>query len=199
MDRNDWNARYAGTELIWSAEPNRFLVAEVVGLPVGRALDIAAGECRNAVWLAEQGWGVTAVDFSDAAFAKAAALADARGVSLTLVEADVTDYAPTPGSYDLVLVAYLHLPEPERSEVIRRASVAVANEGTLLVIGHDASNLTVGYGGPQDAAVLATPAEIVAAITGLEIERAETVERTVPTPDGDRVAIDQLIRARRPA
>jgi hypothetical protein len=185
MDRNDWNARYAGTELIWSAEPNRFLVAEVVGLPVGRAL--------------EQGWGVTAVDFSDAAFAKAAALADARGVSLTLVEADVTDYAPTPGSYDLVLVAYLHLPEPERSEVIRRASVAVANEGTLLVIGHDASNLTVGYGGPQDAAVLATPAEIVAVITGLEIERAETVERTVPTPDGDRVAIDQLIRARRPA
>lgn len=197
MDRNEWNARYAGTELVWSAEPNRFLVAEVAGLPAGRALDLAAGEGRNAVWLAEQGWDVTAVDFSDTALAKAAALADTRGVSLTLVEADVTDYTPTPGSYDLVLVAYLHLPEPKRSEVIRRASTAVAKNGTLLLIGHDARNLTGGYGGPQDAAVLGTSQEIAAAITGLEIQRAEAVERPVPTPDGERVAIDQIIRAQR--
>jgi len=199
MDRNDWNARYAGTELVWTAEPNRFLVAEVAGLPVGSALDLAAGEGRNAVWLAEQGWAVTAVDFSDAALTKAHALAYRRGVSLTLVEADVTDYTPTPGRYDLVLVAYLHLPEPKRNEVLRRASAAVAKNGTLLVIGHDASNLTAGYGGPQDAAVLANPQEIAAAITGLEIQRAEIVERPVPTPDGERVAIDQIIRAQRTA
>lgn len=199
MDREDWNARYSGTELVWTAEPNRFLVAEVAGLPAGRALDLAAGEGRNAVWLAEQGWDVTAVDFSDAALAKANGLAHARAVSLTLVEADVTEYVPTPGGYDLVLVAYLHLPDRTRSGVIRRASEAVAPDGTLLVIGHDAANLTQGYGGPQDPAVLAAPEEIAASIEGLEIQRAEPVERTVRTPDGERVAIDQVIRAHRPA
>ncbi len=199
MDRSDWNARYAGTELIWTAEPNRFVVTEVEGLPIGRALDLAAGEGRNAVWLAEQGWDVAAVDFSEAALAKAARMADARSVTVTLVEADVTEYVPTPGGFDLVLVAYLHLPEPERREVIGRACAAVAKNGTLLVIGHDASNLTAGYGGPQDPTVLATPAEIAAAITGLEIERAETVRRTVQTPDDERVAIDQIVRAGRVA
>jgi SAM-dependent methyltransferase len=199
MDRHEWNARYAGSELIWTAEPNRFLVAEVAGLPAGRAIDLAAGEGRNAVWLAEQGWDVTAVDFSDAALAKADQLAAARSVRITSVEADVTEYVPTPGGFDLVLVAYLHLPEPARGAVIGRASAAVAEQGTLLVIGHDASNLTGGYGGPQDATVLATPAEIAAAVSGLEIQRAETVRRPVETPDGERVAIDQIVRARRPA
>jgi SAM-dependent methyltransferase len=199
MDRDEWNARYAGSELIWTAEPNRFLVAEVAGLPAGAAIDLAAGEGRNAVWLAEQGWDVTAVDFSDAALAKADQLAAARSVHITLVEADVTEYVPTPGGFDLVLVAYLHLPEPARGAVIGRASAAVAEQGTLLVIGHDASNLTAGYGGPRDATVLATPAEIAAAVTGLEIQRAETVRRPVETPGGERVAIDQIVRARRPA
>jgi len=198
MKREDWNSRYAGAELVWTAQPNRFLVAEATGLSPGRALDLGAGEGRNAVWLAEQGWDVTAVDFSDAALAKAHHLADARAVSLTLVEADVTEYTPAPGAYDLVLVAYLHLPEPKRSEVIGRASAAVAPNGTLLVIGHDASNLTEGYGGPQDPLVLATPEAVAAAIVGLEIEHAHTVERAVATEHGERIAIDQVIRAHRP-
>jgi NADPH-dependent 2,4-dienoyl-CoA reductase/sulfur reductase-like enzyme/rhodanese-related sulfurtransferase len=198
MDRNDWNARYSGTELVWTAEPNRFLVAEVTGLPVGRALDLAAGEGRNSVWLAEQGWDVTAVDFSDAALAKARKLARTRSVPLKLVEADVTQYVPTPDSYDLVVIAYLHLPDPTRSQVIGRASQAVAAGGTLLIIGHDQTNRAQGYGGPQDPAVLATPEQIAAAIIGLDIERAEPVGRPVQTADGERVAIDQVIRAHRP-
>jgi 2-polyprenyl-3-methyl-5-hydroxy-6-metoxy-1,4-benzoquinol methylase len=196
--KEDWNTRYSGTELVWTATPNRFLVAESADLPVGRALDLAAGEGRNAVWLAEQGWDVTAVDFSDVALAKAHHLADARGVSLLVVEADVTEYTPTPDAYDLVLVAYLHLPEPERSGVLRRASAAVAPEGTLLVIGHDATNLTDGYGGPQDPLVLSTPETVAVAIVGLEIEHAHTVERKVETDDGERIAIDHVVRARRP-
>ena len=71
MDRHDWDARYAGEQLVWSAEPNRFLVAEVDGLTPGRALDVACGEGRNAIWLAEQGWTVTGVDFSPVALDKA--------------------------------------------------------------------------------------------------------------------------------
>ena len=65
MGREEWNRRYAGSELVWTAQPNRFLVAEAGDLPPGRALDLACGEGRNAVWLAERGWQVTGVDFSD--------------------------------------------------------------------------------------------------------------------------------------
>src|SRR6476646_8725770 len=87
--REDWNARYAQKELVWSAEPNRLFAAEVGGLPPGRALDLACGEGRNAVWLAGRGWRVTGVDFSGVALAKARRLADRAGVALDLVQADL--------------------------------------------------------------------------------------------------------------
>ena len=78
MDSNVWDERYAGDDLVWSAQPNRFLVVEVETLPPGRALDLACGEGRNAVWLAERGWDVTGVDFSNVGLDKARRLADAR-------------------------------------------------------------------------------------------------------------------------
>ncbi|MFL6133228.1 MAG: class I SAM-dependent methyltransferase, partial [Nocardioidaceae bacterium] len=64
MDARAWDERYAASELIWSATPNRFVEAELTSLPPGRAVDLAAGEGRNALWLADRGWHVTAVDFS---------------------------------------------------------------------------------------------------------------------------------------
>lgn len=201
MDRDAWNERYRGSGLVWSAEPNRFLVEQVAGLAPGRALDLAAGEGRNAVWLAEQGWDATAVDFSDVAIGKAAEMAAARGVSIPTAVADVTgDLAGIvePGSFDLVVVAYLQLPAADRAAATANAVAALAPGGTLLVIAHDANNLDGGYGGPQDRSVLATPAEVVELLDGLVIETAGTVERPVETPDGTRVAIDHVVRARRP-
>ena len=198
MDRADWNARYAAADLVWSAEPNRFVEAEAATLAPGRALDLAAGEGRNSIWLAERGWSVTAVDFSPVAIEKAAKLAAARGVAIDTVEADVTAYEPEPGKFDLVLVAYLQTPATDRAAWLGHAVDALAPGGTLVIVGHDRSNLEHGYGGPQDAAVLTTPGELVAALDGLHIEKAELVERVVDTPDGERVAIDHLVRAHRP-
>jgi 2-polyprenyl-3-methyl-5-hydroxy-6-metoxy-1,4-benzoquinol methylase len=108
--REDWNARYAQKELLWTAEPNRLLAAEVASLEPGRALDVACGEGRNAVWLAERGWRVTGVDFADVALTKAAELAAARGVEVEWVPADVLEYEPPARSFDLVVVLYLQLP-----------------------------------------------------------------------------------------
>ena len=184
-------------ELVWTAEPNRFLVAEVAELSPGRVLDIAAGEGRNAVWLAEQGWHVTAADFSDVAMAKARDLADARGVAVETVVADATQPLPGAPEFDLVVVAYLQLPEPDRSAALRHAAHAVAPGGTLLVIAHDESNLAGGYGGPQDPAVLTGPVAVAAALDGFDIEKAERVDREVNTADGPRVAFDHVVRARR--
>ena len=197
--REDWNARYAQKELVWSAEPNRRFAAEVGGLPPGRALDLACGEGRNAVWLAERGWQVTGVDFSDVALAKAAQLAADRGVEVDWVVADVLEYEPAPRAYDLVAVLYLQLPREELLHALRAAVGAVVPGGTLIVLAHDTTNLTAGHGGPKDASVLYTAEDVVPELGELVVERAEAVERTVPLPDGEAIAIDAFVRAHRPS
>ncbi len=195
--REDWNARYAQKELVWTAEPNRLFAAEVGSLQPGRALDVACGEGRNAVWLAERGWRVTAVDFSDVALAKAAELATARGVDVEWLLDDVVAYE-TPPVFDLVAVLYLQLPADELAPALRRAAAALAPGGTLVVIGHDSANLVDGHGGPKDAAVLFTPDDVVGAIGDLVVERAETMRRTVALDDGyEATALDAFVRARR--
>jgi SAM-dependent methyltransferase len=193
--REDWDRRYAEPELLWSASPNRLLVAETGDIPPGRALDLACGEGRNALWLAELGWRVTAVDFSGVAIEKARARASREGLDVDFLCADLLDYEPAPGAYDLVLVLYLQLVAEERRRVLSRAAAALAPGGTFLLVGHDTSNLTEGVGGPSDPRVLYTPDDIVADVSGLEIVRAERVLRDVT--DADRPAIDALVRARR--
>lgn len=197
MDREQWNSRYAGSELLWSAHPNRFLAAEVAELAPGRALDLACGEGRNAVWLGERGWEVTGVDFSDVALAKAAKLADERGVRIEWIQADLLQFVPEPGSFDLIVVLYLHLVAADRRKVLAGVAAAVAGGGVLLVVGHDASNLLDGYGGPKDPAILFTPDEVAGELSGLRIERAERVRRPVDSPQGETYAIDALVRAER--
>jgi SAM-dependent methyltransferase len=195
--REDWNARYAGTELLWTAQPNRLFAAEVDDLPPGRALDVACGEGRNAVWLAERGWRVTAIDFSDVALAKGARLAESRGVEVEWVVGDVLAYELGTQEFDLVAVLYLQLPPDELARVLRSAAAALASGGTLVVIGHDTTNLTDGYGGPRDPSVLFTPDDVVSELGGLEVERAEAVRRAVALEAGEATAIDAFVRARR--
>ena len=165
----------------------------------GRALDLACGEGRNAVWLAERGWDVIGVDFADAGLAKAERLAAERSVEVEWVLADVLDYEPPEQAFELVLVFYLQLPAAERRVALGRAADAVAPEGTLLVVGHHLLNLTEGYGGPRHAEVLFTPEDVVAEIPGLVVERAERVPRPVQVEGGEATAIDALVRARRPS
>jgi 2-polyprenyl-3-methyl-5-hydroxy-6-metoxy-1,4-benzoquinol methylase len=201
MEREEWDERYAGHELLWHAEPNRFVVEEVGGLAPGTALDLACGEGRNAVWLAEQGWRATGVDFSAVALAKGRRMAEQRGVTVEWIESDLREWEP-PGRFDLVIVMYLHLPEQTRRATFATAARAVAPGGTILVVGHDRENLTAGTGGPQDEAVLFTAAEVVGvldAVGGFTIRRAEQVRRQVETEDGPVDALDALVRAERTA
>lgn len=196
--REDWNERYAQKELVWTAEPNRRFAAEVDGLEPGRALDLACGEGRNAVWLAERGWRVTGVDFSDVALAKAARLAERRGVEVEWIVGDVLAHELGRQAFDLVAVLYLQLPHAELARVLRSAAAALAPGGTLVVIGHDTTNLTDGYGGPRDPSVLFTPDDVVSELGDLEVERAEAVRRAVALEAGEATAIDAFVRARRP-
>jgi SAM-dependent methyltransferase len=195
VKRERWNERYAQPGLLWSARPNRFLVAEVSDLAPGRALDLACGEGQNGIWLAERGWDVVGVDFSDVAIAKGRERAARDGVDVELLVADLLDYEPAHDAFDLVLLLYFHLPPDELRVVLARGAAALAPEGTLLVIGHDRTNIEHGVGGPSDPTIQYTPDEIAAELTGLEIEKAERVYRDVA--DADRPAIDALVRARR--
>jgi SAM-dependent methyltransferase len=197
VDVQGWNRRYAEKELVWSAGPNRFLAAEAADLEPGRALDLACGEGRNALWLAGRGWRVTAVDFSDVAVDKGRRIAAQRGVDVDFVVADLADYDPGEAAFELVIVFYLQLPAGELAAVLRRAARAVAPGGTFLLVGHDLRNLEDGWGGPRDPSVLTTPEDVVASLGGLEIVRAEPVER--PVEDAGAVAIDALVRATAPA
>lgn len=191
MDSSEWDERYAGTELVWTAEPNRFVVEELQALPPGRALDVGAGEGRNAIWLAHRGWQVTAVDFSAVGLEKGLRLAESSHVAVDWVHADLREYQPDESAFDLVLVAYLQLREVDLDGVLRRAAAALAPGGVLLVVGHDVTNLTEGTGGPPDPAVLYTPESIVRPLTELTVLRAERVRR----PTGVGEAVDTLVRA----
>lgn len=217
MDARAWDERYAGTELVWSSGPNRFVENEVAGLPAGRAVDLAAGEGRNALWLAEQGWQVTAVDFSTVALDKGrrvlAAHERARDLHVDWVHHDVLTYEPGPVGYDLALLAYLQLAAEERRAAVRVGWSALAVGGHLVVVAHDSTNLTEGTGGPQDASVLYTAEEVLGDLDGerFEVVRAERVERMVPAPadaagrpddhggEPDRVAYDALVHLVRTA
>ena len=198
MDQTAWDERYAGPELVWGSGPNCFVAEELAALPPGRAIDLGTGEGRNAIWLAERGFTVTAVDFSRVGLARAAGLAAGRGVSVDWVHADLLDYQPTPGGYDLVLIAYVQLAADRLTELARTAAAALAPGGTLLAVGHDRDNLTRGHAGPKDPSVLWTPQVVTAGLAGLTVQQAKQVDRTVTTPDGERTAIDTLVRAVRP-
>jgi SAM-dependent methyltransferase len=200
MEREDWNRRYAAKEFIWAVKANRFLVAEAASLLPGRALDLAAGEGRNAVWLAEQGWAVRAIDYSDVAIEKGKRLAAARQVAdkVDFQIVDLRGYKPEVHHFDLVALLYLQIPRAEREPIFVRAARAVAPGGTFLLVAHDSANLMHGYGGPQHPDVLYTAEQVVNALGGeLEIEKAMPVERLVETDDGTKVAIDCLVRGKR--
>ena len=199
MDAAGWDARYATNDLVWTAEPNRWLVETFADRTPGVALDLGAGEGRNALWLARRGWDVTAVDFSAQALRKGQAVQASQAPEtigrITWVQADLRGYVPAPRSCSAVVVMYIHLPAPARRALVRAAADAVAIGGVLLIVGHDRTNIADGVGGPQDPDVLITPGEVAAALPGFRIDRAETVRRA---PDG-RGPIDAIVRAVRAA
>jgi SAM-dependent methyltransferase len=193
--RERWNRRWAGERANAATTPSAFLIAETEALPPGRALDLACGAGRNAVWLARRGWRVTGVDFSDVALQAARGLAASAGVDVEWIEADAATWPAESRAYDLVAVMYLQLPAAERRAALARAAAAVRPGGTLLVVGHDLLNLTEGVGGPTEADVLFTPDDVAAEIGGLVVEKSERVRRAVEGAGRD--AIDALVRARR--
>lgn len=190
-DATHWDARYEAADRPWSATPSTTVEVALGDLPPGRALDVAAGDGRHAVWLARRGWRVTAVDFSTVGVERGRANAADVGDAVDWVVADVTEWSPPPGTtYDLVLFAYLHMP----TDVIARYRDLLAPGGRLVVVGHALRNRTDGTGGPREIRFLHTEEQHRAAAGPLTVERLGEVFRE--TPEG--TAIDLCLVARRP-
>jgi len=187
VDAEGWDERYADSELVWSGEPNVFVAAHLTGRTPGAALDLGAGEGRNAVWLALQGWDVTAVDFSAVGLEKARRMAFDAEVELATVVSDVETYTPVT-QVDLVLLSYLQIPDEHQRRLLRRVREWLQPGGIVLVVAHDKSN-TVG--GPPDPGVCYTLDQTVQALEGLRVEVAEVAQRQ--TPAG--VALDTVVLA----
>jgi SAM-dependent methyltransferase len=137
-DRKSYDQLYRSAPAVWSGRPNRQLVVEASGLPPGTALDAGCGEGADVLWLAERGWRVTGVDFSEVALERAAAGARARGLSdrVEWLQADLDAWTPPECGFDLVTAHYLHARGDDRTALFRRLAAAVAPGGILLVVGH---------------------------------------------------------------
>jgi SAM-dependent methyltransferase len=199
-----WNERYSSAAAIWSGRPNPQLITEASRLSPGRALDVGAGEGADAIWLAEHGWTVTAVDISRVALARAAEHARAAGddvaARITFEERDFTAWAPAAGSFDLVSAQFIHVPPDRRDALNSALAAAVAPGGVLLIVGHHPLDLETGLRRPSRADLLFTAEDVVGVLDPAEWEvlATEARPRTAVGPDGADVAVhDAVLLARR--
>ena len=150
-----WDQRYSTPGFVYGTEPNRFLVEQVMHLPVGaRVLCLADGEGRNGVWLARQGFDVTSVDVSPQGVDKARRLATQMGVVLNTEVADVTEFDLGHAQWDAIVSIFLHLPAHARTKLHSRAVLALKPGAVFLWEGYGPEQLSRSTGGPKDAALL---------------------------------------------
>ncbi len=197
-----WEDRYSGQGQRWSGRANAALVREVSGLRAGSALDLGSGEGGDAIWLAQGGWTVTAVDIAPSALALAARNADATGVGARIrwVEADLAAWRPEE-TFDLVSAQFLHSPvELPREEILRRAASAVAPGGLLVVVGH--GEFPPWSSHPDDGTVLPTPHDVFTALALPEddwtVLTCALVDREATGPEGTSATlVDSVLTLRR--
>ena len=189
MERHAWDERYSAPDRKPLGEPNALVVEELADARPGRALELAAGEGRHALWLASRGWDVVAVDFSEIALRAAQARARDGGQHITVIAADVHTLPLPPARFDLVLATFFHPRPSERPALYPRLAEALAPGGTLLLVSYDKANLAEGNKGPQDPDFLMDPPLLAAELQalGLHVTKAETVR--VPE------AVNAVIRA----
>src|SRR5450755_762693 len=196
--QDPWDQRYASMEQMWSGQPNTALVSETRGLRPGRALDVGCGEGADALWLAEHGWDVTALDVSRVALDRAADRAERAGVQLRWLHAGLVEAALPPASFDLVSAQYPALLRTEKHEAELALLSAVAPGGVLLVVHHPAPGKEQAHAHGFNPDDYVSPADVAARLDGRgRIEVDEIRPRNVTTGAGSDHTQDIVTRARR--
>ena len=195
-----WDQRYASADYVYGTEPNEYLAETIRGINGrGRALCLAEGEGRNAVFLAGRGYAVHAVDASAVGLAKAERLARERGVHMVTEVANLEGYRIGPGAWDLIVSIFCHLPAAVRRALHREVVAGLRPGGHFVLEAYTPAQLALGTGGPPDAALMMTLAELREELAGLHFEQARELERDVREGrlHTGRGAVVQLI-ARKP-
>lgn len=196
-----WDQRYGNADgFVFGTEPNDFLRTVADRIPAGPVLCLAEGEGRNAVFLAQRGHAVTAVDLSAAGLGKARELAAQRGVALATEVADLSRYTIAPGAWSGIVAIFMHLPPALRRDVLARAAAGLRPGGVFVMEAYTPAQLAFGTGGPKDAALLPTLELLRAELPGLDFVHGAELERDVIEGGGHtgRAAVVQVV-ARRPA
>ncbi|GAA1695396.1 class I SAM-dependent methyltransferase [Glycomyces endophyticus] len=197
MDARFWDDRYGSRERLFSGRPNPVLVHEVEDLDAGQALDVGCGEGGDAIWLAERGWRVTAVDLSRVALERAAAAGAHVADRVSWSQGDLVTAPPPARVFDLVSAQYFPILRADGEGVVRALLDAVAPGGTLLVVGH-ARPPGPDAGGDFAFDDFVHPGDIAAALgDGWTVEADETRPRTTPPPEGAHHTHDTVLLARR--
>jgi SAM-dependent methyltransferase len=196
MDQQFWDDLYHTKDQLWSGAPNGVLVTEVADLPPGQALDLGCGEGGDALWLAERGWLVTAVDISRVALERAAAMAGDAKVSWT--HADMRTFTPPAGAFDLVSALYFPFYRTAE-QVLHSVLAAVAPGGTLLVGTHDLRDAQHSHDDfePNDYYWVDDIAELLDDTWTVLVN--ENRPRVSPAPPGTHHINDVVLKARRKA
>jgi SAM-dependent methyltransferase len=201
LDEAGWDARYSESDRIWSGNPNGGLVDEVSGMTPGTVLDVGCGEGADAVWLAQQGWQVTALEVSGVALGRARQHAADAGVEIAWVHSGLADAALEPGFFDLVSAQYPALPRTDDAANERALLDAVAPGGTLLLIHHAGMEHHEPHDDqpfdPRDFVWPSMVAELLRSDDAWRIDVDETRPRTIDGGAGSHHADDTVLRATR--
>jgi SAM-dependent methyltransferase len=199
-----WDERYRSAGQLWSGQPNQQLVAQAADLAPGQALEAGCGEGADAIWLARQGWTVTAVDVSAVALERAAGYAATQGDAvarrITWQREDLLTWVPAPGRFDLVTAQYMHLPRTEQVSLHARLAAAVRPGGTLLVVAHHPDDLHANVGRTGRPDMFLSAEDMAASLDPgeWEITVADAAGRSATDLDGQPVTVrDTVLRATR--
>lgn len=174
-----WDDRYSAEHYVYGEEPNDFLRENYQRLPKGKILSLAEGEGRNAVFLAAQGYSVTAVDASSVGLKKAEQLAKKRGVSIECIHADLSDFEIAESSWDGIVSIFCHLPPEIRHKLYPSVVAGLKPLGVLLLEAYRPEQLGRGTGGPPDSALMLSKTLLEQELPGLHFLLLHELERDV--------------------
>jgi SAM-dependent methyltransferase len=177
--RDFWNEKFATIDYAYGTEPNDFLVSAVTNLKRGETLSLAEGEGRNAVWLAQQGFTVSAIEQSEKGVAKTLRLALQRGVIVMAERGELETFHIQPNSWDLVVSIYAHTPQELRRKLHRQVVAGLKPGGVFVLEAYTPAQIANNTGGPKDASLMPTAELLRSELAGLVFDRIEEVEREV--------------------
>lgn len=174
-----WDERYNTDDYAYGKAPNAFLVERHAIIPKGRVLSLAEGEGRNAVYLARQGYAVTAVDGSAVGLAKARRLAEEHGVAIETMHADLAVFDMGEGHWDGIVSIFCPLPSALRAAVHRRVVAALRPGGVYVLEAYRPEQVRYGTGGGKDIDTMQTPDSLCRELAGLTFRHLAAVERDI--------------------